>query len=166
MKQDKKLLTQTEIANELGVSKGNLSKWIKKENVSPVAEKGNKKFFDETLINKYKNAHMPSEINKGKSFSTIEFLQEQLEQKQKENDELQARVRELEDQLKDQNSEVIGLAHEFSKLADQAQQLNLADKQAKQLEESNEKEVSSEVNEKKQETKKNKSFLNFLFNKD
>ena len=63
--------------------------------------------------------------------------------------------KELEDQLKDQNSEVISLAHEFSKLADQAQQLNLADKQPKQLEEKGE-EVSPEVSEKKQETKESK----------
>lgn len=164
MKQNKKLLTQTEIANKLGVSKGNLSKWIKKENVSPVAEEGNKKLFDETLVNKYKDAHKPSEINKSKSFSTIEFLQQQLEQKQKENDELKVRVKDLEDQLKDQNSEVISLAHEFSKLADQAQQLNLADKKPKQLEEKRE-EVSSKVSEKKQETSEKKSFFSKIFGK-
>lgn len=165
MKQDRKLLTQTEIARKLGVSKGNLSKWIKKENVSPVAEEGNKKLFDETLINKYKEAHKPSEINKSKSFSTVEFLQEQLKQKQEENNELKARVKELEDQLKDQNSEVISLAHEFSKLADQAQQLNLADKQPKQLEEKGE-EVSPEVSEKKQGTKESKGFFARMFGKD
>ena len=60
MKQDRKLLTQTEIARKLSVSKGNLSKWIKKENVSPVAEEGNKKLFDETLINKYKELEFNS----------------------------------------------------------------------------------------------------------
>lgn len=165
MKQDRKLLIQTEIARKLSVSKGNLSKWIKKENVSPVAEEGNKKLFDETLINKYKEAHKPSEINKSKSFSTVEFLQEQLKQKQEENNELKARVKELEDQLKDQNSEVISLAHEFSKLADQAQQLDLADKQPKQLEEKGE-EVSPEVSEKKQETKESKGFFARIFGKD
>ena len=165
MKQDRKLLTQTEIARKLSVSKGNLSKWIKKENVSPVAEEGNKKLFDETLINKYKEAHKPSEINKSKSFSTVEFLQEQLKQKQEENNELKARVKELEDQLKDQNSEVLSLAHEFSKLADQAQQLNLVDKQPKQLEEKGE-EVSPEVSKKKQETKESKGFFARIFGKD
>lgn len=161
MKQDNNLLTQTEIANKLGISKGNLSKWIKKENVSPVAEEGNKKLFDETLVNKYKEAHKSSEINKSKSFSTVEFLRDQLKQKQEENDELKARIKELEDQLRDQNSEVISLAHEFSKLADQAQQLNLADKQPKQLEENRE-EVSSLIGESKQE---NKGFFAKLFKK-
>ena len=162
MKQDKKLLTQTEIANKLGFSKCNLSKWIKKENVSPVAEEGNKKLFDETLVNRYKEAHKPSEINKSKSFSTVEFLQEQLRQKQKENNELKGRIKELEDQLKGQNSEVISLAHEFFKLADQAQQLNLVDKHPDQLEEKHE-EVSSEGVERKQETKQNKGFFAKLF---
>lgn len=164
MKQDGKLLTQTEIANKLGVSKGNLSKWIKKENVSPVAEEGNKKLFDETLVNKYKEAHKPGEINKSKSFSTVEFLQEQLKQKQEENNELKARVKELENQLKDQNSEVISLAHEFSKLADQAQQLNLADKRPKQLEKK-EGEVSSSIDESKREIKENKGFFARIFGK-
>lgn len=164
MKQGKKLLTQTEIANKLSISKGNLSKWIKKENISPIAEEGNKKLFSETLISEYKDAHKPSKINKSKSFSTIEFLQEQLKQKQEENDGLRSRIDDLEEQLKKQNAEVIGLAHDFSKLADQAQQLNLADKQTKQLEDKKEKVSVSSV-DRKQETKENKSFLSRLFGK-
>ena len=56
MKQRKQLFTQTEIANKLGISKGTLSKWISKNNVSPEKITGNKKLYTETIISDYRNA--------------------------------------------------------------------------------------------------------------
>ena len=53
MKQRKQLFTQTEIANKLGISKGTLSKWISKNNVSPEKITGNKKLYTETIISDY-----------------------------------------------------------------------------------------------------------------
>ena len=56
MKRTNKLYTQTELANKIGVSKGTLSKWLNKNNVSPEIEKGNKKLYKETIIKEYKQA--------------------------------------------------------------------------------------------------------------
>jgi transcriptional regulator with XRE-family HTH domain len=45
MKQEEKLYSQTELADKIGVSKGTLSKWISKNDVSPETIKGNKKLL-------------------------------------------------------------------------------------------------------------------------
>lgn len=48
MKQEEKLYSQTELADKIGVSKGTLSKWISKNDVSPETIKGNRKLYKET----------------------------------------------------------------------------------------------------------------------
>lgn len=171
MKQDNNLLTQTEIAQRLSISKGTLSKWISKNNVSPIKEEGNKKLFDETIIETYKQAHKANNSSESRSFSTIEFLERQLKEKQEEINKKQARIEDLEKQLNQKNDQIYDLADKLATLADQAQRLNLADK--KQLETSkntdnsdNSDNVADEnENEKKQETSK-KGFWSRLFSKD
>lgn len=53
MKQQK-LLNQNEIARQLGISRGTLSKWLKKNTVSPKQIKGQQKLYGETVIDQYK----------------------------------------------------------------------------------------------------------------
>ena len=121
MKQTNKLYTQTELANKIGVSKGTLSKWLNKNNVSPEIEKGNKKLYKETIIKEYKQAKKADKEEKRTSFSTIEYLKNELAKKQAEIDRLNMKLDEKDKQIND-------YAGQFAKLADQAQQLNLADK--------------------------------------
>lgn len=125
MKQDIKLYTQTQIAHKIGISKGTLSKWIIKHNVSPETTKGNKKLYKETLVETYrksKNDHKASD-NKGhrESFSTVEFLKKEVEIKQETIERLQKLIEEKDKTIAD-------FGQKFAKLADQAQQLNLVDK--------------------------------------
>ncbi|MGE9988356.1 helix-turn-helix domain-containing protein [Lactobacillus johnsonii] len=145
MKQVNELYTQTELANKIGVSKGTLSKWLNKNNVSPEIEKGNKKLYKETIIKEYKQAKKADKEEKRASFSTIEYLKNELAKKQAEIDRLNKKLDEKDKQIND-------YAGQFAKLADQAQQLNLADKP--QLVHSG-KVVSNEKMETKQETMKN-----------
>ena len=77
----KQLFTQTEIADKLGISKGTLSKWISKNNVSPEKITGNKKLYTETIISDYRNAKRVDKTEKKVSFSTIEFLKKELREK-------------------------------------------------------------------------------------
>jgi len=95
MKQQNELLTQTQIAYKLGVSKSTLSKWINKNNVSSIKEIGNKKFYNETIVKQYLNSKKGNDNNKKKTFSSIELLQEEISKKQKENDALQERISKL-----------------------------------------------------------------------
>lgn len=74
MKQEEKLYSQTELADKIGVSKGTLSKWISKNDVSPETIKGNRKLYKETIIEKYKQDKKINNSEKKKSFSTVEYL--------------------------------------------------------------------------------------------
>lgn len=162
MKQGKELYSQTEIADKLGISKGNLSKWIKKNEVSPTRVVGNKKLFDETIISRYKETRKGNRKKEVKGFSTVEFLQEELKRKQKEIEELKKRNKNLEEQLMKQSNEVIDLAHNLTTLTDQAQKLNLVDK--KEIS-APEKEVSKNVSKQEKETTTKKSLFSKLFGK-
>ncbi|PEG82423.1 hypothetical protein CP367_08985 [Lactobacillus sp. UMNPBX16] len=125
MKQTNKLYNQTELANKLGISKGTLSKWINKNNVSPEKVQGNKKLYKETLINKYYRSKNVDDVNNDKpkreSFSSIEFLKKQVEIQQETIERLQKKLDEKDKVISD-------FGQKFAKLADQAQQLNLVDK--------------------------------------
>lgn len=121
MKQVKRLYTQTEIAHKLEISKGTLSKWINKNNVSPERIQGNKKLYKETIIADYNKDKKAHKEDKKQSFSTIEFLKNEVERQQAEIERLNKKLDEKDKQIND-------YAGQFAKLADQAQQLNLADK--------------------------------------
>ncbi|WP_217268496.1 MerR family transcriptional regulator, partial [Lactobacillus helveticus] len=81
MKQDSKLYTQTQIAHKLGISKGTLSKWIIKYNVSPETTKGNRKLYKETLVEAYRKSKKDHKAINSKehreSFSTVDFLKKE-----------------------------------------------------------------------------------------
>ena len=126
MKQELKLLSQREIAERLGVSKGTLSKWLSKNNVSEETKKGNKKLYQETIIQQYQNAHKSNNEATSNGFSTVDFLQKELQWKQAEIDE-------LKQDGKQKDATIADLANKLAKLADQAQQLNLTDKDDNKL---------------------------------
>ncbi len=147
MKQVKRLYTQTEIAHKLEISKGTLSKWINKNDVSPERIQGNKKLYKETIIADYNKDKKANKEDKKQSFSTIEFLKNEVKRQQVEIERLNKKLDEKDKQIND-------YAGQFAKLADQAQQLNLADKP--QLMQKNEV-VSDKNKETKQETTKNAS---------
>lgn len=126
MKQKLKLLSQREIAERLGVSKGTLSKWLSKNNVSEETKKGNKKLYQETIIQQYQNAHKNNNEATSNGFSKIDFLQKELQRKQAEIDE-------LKQDGKQKDATIADLANKLAKLADQAQQLNLTDKDNSKL---------------------------------
>ncbi|WP_148421311.1 helix-turn-helix domain-containing protein [Lactobacillus johnsonii] len=147
MKQVKRLYTQTEIAHKLEISKGTLSKWINKNNVSPERIQGNRKLYKETIIADYNKDKKTNKEDKKQSFSTIEFLKNEVKRQQTE-------IERLNKKLDEKDKQINNYAGQFAKLADQAQQLNLADKpqlmQKKEV-------VSDENKETKQETVKKAS---------
>lgn len=126
MKQEINLLSQREIAERIGISKSTLSKWLSKNNVSAETKKGNKKLYRETIIQQYRNAHKANDDNASSGFSTIDFLQKELQQKQQE-------INELKQDGKQKDATIADLASKLAKLADQAQQLNLTDKDDNKL---------------------------------
>lgn len=126
MKQEIKLLSQGEIAERIGISKSTLSKWLSKNNISAETTKGNKKFYRETIIQQYHNSHKPHGDSTSNGFSTIDFLQKELQQKQQE-------INDLKQDGKQKDSTIADLASKLAKLADQAQQLNLTDKDKNKL---------------------------------
>lgn len=126
MKQEIKLLSQREIAERIGISKSTLSKWLSKNNVSAETKKGNKKLYRETIIQQYRNAHKANNDNVSSGFSTIDFLQKELQRKQLE-------INELKQEGKQKDATIADLAGKLAKLADQAQQLNLTDKDDNRL---------------------------------
>lgn len=126
MKQEINLLSQREIAERIGISKSTLSKWLSKNNVSAETKKGNKKLYRETIIQQYRNAHKANNDNVSSGFSTIDFLQKELQQKQLE-------INDLKQEGKRKDSTIADLASKLAKLADQAQQLNLTDKDDNRL---------------------------------
>lgn len=161
MKQGKTLLTQTELARYIGISKGTLSKWLKKNNVSPIKEIGNKKLYSGNVRKHYLESKKDDNSNSSKGFSSIELLKEEVSEKRKENERLQQRIADLEKQLNAKNDQIYDLADKFATLADQAQKLNLADKQPQQIEQkkNNASDVSKET--KQETTKKNRHWWQF-----
>lgn len=125
-KQKKQLYSQNEIAEILGVSKGTLSKWLKKSSVSPKQLSGQRKLYEETVIELYRKSQKQS--NASIKLTKVELLQKQLEEKQREIDTLRQEVKDKDKQLTKQSETIVEFANKFATLADQAQKLNLADK--------------------------------------
>lgn len=62
-KQLKRLYSQNELADILGISKGTLSKWLNKNSVSPKQLKGQRKLYDETVIELYRTGKNYNNVN-------------------------------------------------------------------------------------------------------
>ena len=89
-KQKKQLYSQNEIAEILGISKGALSKWLKKSSVSPKQLSGQRKL--ETVIDLYRETKKKK--NSSIKLTKVELLQKQLEEKQREIDTLRQEVKD------------------------------------------------------------------------
>lgn len=149
MKQKEKLYSQNKIAEILGIGRGTFSKWLKENGVSPKQLEGQKKLYSETVIEQYKKSKRETDIAGSKRLTTVELLQSNLDEKQSEIDYLRKQLEDKERQLKekdrlivdkdevirDSNGKLFELGNKVAKLADQAQQLNLADKKQQKLEE-------------------------------
>lgn len=182
MKQKENLYSQNKIAEILGISRGTFSKWLKENGVSPEQLEGQKKLYSETVIEQYRKSKKERGVVGSKRLTTVELLQGNLGEKQSEIDYLRKQLEDKERQLKekdkliadkdevikDSNSKLFELGSKVAKLADQAQQLNLADKKQQKLEENVDYEgtVASvgETVEQNQRVKK-KSFFERLFGK-
>ncbi|MCO0808296.1 hypothetical protein NGA74_11015 [Lactobacillus helveticus] len=128
MKQSKQLYSQNKIAEILGISRGTFSKWLKENSVSPKQQKGQRKLYDETVIEQYKQSKKTSSSKDSKRLTTVELLQDNLKEKQQEIDYLKEQLEEKDAQIKVKDETISEFGLKFAKLADQAQQLNLADK--------------------------------------
>lgn len=123
MKHQKKYYNQTEIANLLGVSKATVSRYIKKLNVSGI-EENKAKMYPETILKQLKKETKSDNSKKNTPPSTIQLLQQQIEQLKEENKTLKEQLKIKDQQITTANK----LAEKTSQLADQAQQLNALDK--------------------------------------
>lgn len=125
MKQSKKYYNQTEIADLLGVSKATISRYIKKKklNVSEI-EENKAKLYPETVLKQLRKEIKQDNSKKNTPPSTIQLLQAQIEQLKEENKLLKEQLKIKDQQIATANN----LAEKTSKLADQAQNLNLLDK--------------------------------------
>ena len=136
MKQRKQLYSQNQIASMLGIGRSTLSKWLKSNSVSPILINGQRKYYDETVIEQYKNSKKANSTITSEDF----LFQDSVSKKQEEIDQLKKLLVEKEKQLQEKNkqlmkqtNELIEFGKKFAKLADQAQQLNLADKDKDKL---------------------------------
>lgn len=183
MKQQKQLYSQNKIADILGISRGTFSKWLKDNGVSPEQLDGQRKLYSKTVIEQYKKMKEDRKDNTSGRLTTVELLQDNLNEKQKEIDYLRQQLGDKDKQLKDKdktiadkdavikdsNDKLYELGNKVAKLADQAQQLNLADKKQPKLEENTDhKEAVASVDEtvEQDQSKKKKGFLARWFGKD
>lgn len=155
-KQSKQLYSQNKIAGILGISRGTFSKWLKENSVSPKQQKGQRKLYDETVIEQYKQykkgitSTATSDVSEDKDeLTTVQLLHETLQDKQKEIDYLKKQLEDskaekerlnkkidekdqlIAEQVKATNLLVENtnrVADHVAQLADQAHTLNLADK--------------------------------------
>ena len=138
MKKHEQLYSQNKIADILGVSKSTLSKWLKANAVSPKQLKGQRKYYDKTVIERYQKSKKVDTKRENHLINSLTVFQT-VSEKQHEIDELKQLLKDKEEQLKEkdeqimlQNNELVELAKKFAQLADQAQQLNLVDKPLRQ----------------------------------
>ena len=164
-KQKKHLYSQNEIAEILGISKGTLSKWLKKNSVSPKQLSGQRKLYEETVIEFYRKSQKQS--NASIKLTKVELLQKQLEEKQREIDTLRQEVKDKDKQLTKQSETIVEFANKFATLADQAQKLNLADKKdVKNLDDPSTSHKTTEtVSETVKETPKKQSWFKRIWGK-
>ncbi|URW72414.1 helix-turn-helix domain-containing protein (plasmid) [Lactobacillus kefiranofaciens subsp. kefirgranum] len=161
MKQSKQLYSQNKIAEILGISRGTFSKWLKENSVSPKQQKGQRKLYDETVIEQYKKSRKLV-VARIQRLTTVElFAKNNLKEKQQEIDYLKEQLEEKDAQIKVKDETISEFGLKFAKLADQAQQLNLVDKsqliKSKQETASNEKTVEKTP----KNSKKEKRFWQF-----
>lgn len=98
MKQQK-LLNQNEIARQLGISRGTLSKWLKKNAVSPKQLKGQQKLYDETVIEQYRKDKTGEKEEKKSDLSPTTLLLNQIDEQKKEIDYLKKQLDKKDAQL-------------------------------------------------------------------
>lgn len=98
MKQQK-LLNQNEIARQLGISRGTLSKWLKKNAVSPKQLKGQQKLYDETVIEQYRKDKTGEKEEKKSDLSPTTLLLNQIEQQKQEIEYLRSQLDKKDAQL-------------------------------------------------------------------
>ena len=106
MKQSKQLYSQNKIAEILGISRGTFSKWLKENSVSPKQQKGQRKLYDETVIEQYKQSKKTSGSKDSKRLTTAELLQDNLKEKQQEIDYLKEQLEEKDAQITAKKSEL------------------------------------------------------------
>lgn len=134
MKQQK-LLNQNEIARQLGISRGTLSKWLKKNTVSPKQIKGQQKLYEKTVIDQYKKDKVGEKEEKKSDLSPTTLLLNQIEQQRQEIEYLRsqldkkdAEIADKTEQIKENTKTIADFGKQFAQLADQSQHLNLLDK--------------------------------------
>lgn len=130
MKHKKRYYNQRQIAEILGISKATASRYLNKIDVSAKEENG-AKLYPETILKQLKEQLKSNQTisSSKKSPSTIQLLQEQV-------DQLKDEVKILKEQLKIKDEQIKAT----NKLADQAQQLNVLDKKELQQPEVNKEE--------------------------
>lgn len=118
MKHQEKYYNQREISDILGISKATASRYLNKLDVS-AKEKNGAKLYSETVLKQLKKQIKVNQNSKNSKStpSTIQLLQEQVDQLKKE-------VELLQEQLKIKDKQI----ETANQLADQAQQLNALDK--------------------------------------
>ena len=166
MKQQK-LLNQNEIARQLGISRGTLSKWLKKNAVSPKQLKGQQKLYDETVIEQYKKDKTGEKEEKKSDLSPTTLLLNQIEQQEKQIEYLKSQIEKKDIALADrdkrleENEKVIAdFGKQLGELNYQVQSLNLpklehtvSDGVFKTVSETDEKETVEEASLKEEDHK-------------
>lgn len=120
MKQQKKLYSQTEIAELTGLSKATVSRYLRKNHVPETIE-NNAKLYPETVLKQIQKDQKPKKSKNNQHPSTIQLLLDQISQLKAENATLKEQLKIKDDQIKT-----------LSTLTSQAQQLNALDKKNKQ----------------------------------
>lgn len=123
MKHREKYYNQREIADILGISKATVSRYLNKLDVS-FTEKNGSKLYPETVLKQLKKQIKANQNYKNPKStpSTIQLLQEQIDQLKKE-------VELLQEQIKIKDKQIDTLAT----LTAQAHQLNALDKDRKEI---------------------------------
>lgn len=131
MKQQK-LLNQNEIARKLGISRGTLSKWLKKNAVSPKQLKGQQKLYEETVIDQYKKDKTGEKEEKKSDLSPTTLLLNQIDQQEKQIDYLKSQIEKKDAELDrkdkrlEENEKVIAdFGKQLGELRYQVQSLDL-----------------------------------------
>lgn len=134
MKQQK-LLNQNEIARQLGISRGTLSKWLKKNTVSPKQIKGQQKLYEETVIAQYKRDKVGEKEEKKSDLSPTTLLLNQIEQQKQEIEYLRsqldkkdAEIADKNEQIKENTKTISDFGKQFAKFTDRAQGIDLLEK--------------------------------------
>lgn len=134
MKHEKKLYSQNEMADILGITHGAFSKWLKRNGVSPETIRKRQKLYDETVISMYKKSKKTGNRSSTKTLTTVELLKAEVQRQQEEINRLNEKLDCKDQQIQAKDELIADYGLRFAKLADQAQQLNLTDKDQKKLE--------------------------------